>query len=594
MTQADRPRPGRAPFADLFLPIAIAVLTLLAFGPALQGDFVSWDDDRNFITNPDYRGLGITQLRWMWSTFHLGHFVPLSWMSLGLDFEIWGMEARGYHLTNLLLHAVAALALYAIARRLLTLSVTTERDVARRTTAVALAAAFGALLFAVHPLRTESVAWITERRDVLSGSLSLLSLYCYLRAHEDGHGMRRWYWGALALFGCGVLSKGTVLTLPALLLVLNVYPLRRLGGASGWWNVATRRVYAGLVPFALVGGATAVMSFVALQEVPQLPPTGKVAVSLYGLAFYTWKTLAPTQLAPLYTLPLDLDPFAARYLSSGAMVLAITATLIGLRRRWPALLATWIVFVLALFPMLGFHQNGPQIVADRYTYHAAPVLSLLAAGALLLAFRSRQRRLAILASAAGVLTLGALTWRQSRIWVSSEALWAQVIRVDTMGWIGENNWGNILMMKGRFAQAERHFGLAADRHPGYAEAFNNLGVSRAQQGRAAEAVEPLRRALAIRATYDEAQVNLGTALAQLGEPEQAMREFEGALRINARNTAAHVNWGNALLRLQRPLEAIPHYKEALRIEPENVAARTNLEVARSQSAPRSAPLSARR
>lgn len=614
MTRTDPPRASRASFANLVLPLAVVLLSILAFGPVLQGDFVSWDDDRNFVTNPDYRGLGLAQLRWMWSTFHLGHFIPLSWMSLGLDFKIWGMDARGYHLTNLLLHALAALILYAVARRLLTWSATGDPEEARRTTPVALAAAFGALLFAVHPLRAESVAWITERRDVLSGSFSLLSLYCYVRAAERGPRTARWYWGSVALFLGGVLSKGTVLTLPALLLVLNLYPLRRIGGASGWWNESTRRVYAGLVPFAIVAAAAAVMSLFALQEVPQLPPTGKVAVSLYSLIFYTWKTIAPTELAPLYTMPRDLDPFATRYVLSGVMVLAITATVVGLRRRWPALLATWAVFILALFPMLGFHQNGPQIVADRYTYHAAPVLSLLAAGALLLAFRSRHRRLAIGVSAAVVLVLGTLTWRQSRIWVSSEALWAQVIRVDTAGWIGENNWGNILMGQGRFAEAERHFRIATARNPGYSEAFNNLGVSLLRQGRPADAVEQFRQAIVLRPAYDaaagalaennwgtvlmqqgqlaeaerrfrlaterapdfaEAFNNLGVSLVRQGRAAEAVEPFRRALAIQTTYDEAQVNLGAALAQVGEAEQAIEQYERALRVNPRNTAAYVN-------------------
>lgn len=574
-------RPG-APLADWILPLAIALLSILAFAPVLQGDFVAWDDDRNFVTNFDYRGLGLTQLRWMWTTFHLGHYIPLSWMSLGLDYTIWGMDARGYHLTNLLLHAFVAVMVYLLARRLIAAAVELRAD-EPETPWIQVAAAIGALLFAVHPLRAESVAWITERRDVLSGSFALLSLYCYLRGAEEGRRAVRWYWGAVGLFLCGILSKGTVVTLPALILVLNVYPLRRIGWANGWFRPENLRVYAGLIPFGIISLFASAMSLVALPDVPQLPTAGKIAVSLYSLAFYTWKTFAPTDLAPLYTLPRVVDPLETRFILSGVFVLVISGAALALRRRWPAFLTAWIAFVLALFPMLGFHQNGPQIVADRYTYHATPVLAILAAAALALLFRTRFRQLALGASLAALVALFALTWKQSRIWVSSEALWAQVIRVDTRGWIGENNWGNILMGKGELVEAERHFRLAIERNPGYAEAFNNLGVALVRQGRANEAVEPFSRALAVLSSYDEAEVNLGGAFSQLGEHERAIERYRRALQINTRNTAALINWANALLRLERPLEAIPLYESALAIEPGNSVARTNLGVAHAMA-----------
>ena len=579
-------RPG-APLADWILPLAIALLSILAFAPVLQGDFVAWDDDRNFVTNFDYRGLGLTQLRWMWTTFHLGHYIPLSWMSLGLDYTIWGMDARGYHLTNLLLHAFVAVMVYLLARRLIAAAVELRADEAE-TPWIPVAAAIGALLFAVHPLRAESVAWITERRDVLSGSFALLSPYCYLRGAAGGRRAARWYWGAVALFLCGILSKGTVVTLPALILVLNVYPLRRIGWATGWLRPENLRIYAGLIPFGVIALFAAAISLVALPDQPQLPIAGKLAVSLYSLAFYTWKTVLPTDLAPLYSLPHVVDPLEMRFVSSGAVVLLITGAALALRRRWPALLTAWIAFVLALFPMLGFHQNGPQIVADRYTYHATPVLAILAAATLALLFRTRFRQLALGTSLAVLGALFALTWKQSRIWVSSEALWAQVIRVDSRGWIGENNWGNILMGNGEIVDAERHFRLAIARNPDYAEAFNNLGVALVRQGRAVEAVEPFTRALAARASYDEAEVNLGGAFSQLGEHERAIERYRRALQINARNTAAMINWANALLRLARPLEAIPLYESALGIEPGNTLARTNLGVAHAMVAALSA------
>src|SRR3989442_14442075 len=234
-------------------PLLVALLTLTAFLPTLQNQFVSWDDDKNFLENPHYRGLGWTHLRWMCTT-HLGHYIPLTWMTLGLDYLLWGMNPLGYHLTNLLLHAANAAVFFFILRRILTLALPSPSE---RGHALAVSAGFAALVFAIHPLRVESVAWATERRDVLSGLLYLLTILIYLRTCERGARGRGWYWLSVAVFVCALLSKSMVVNLPVVLLILDVYPLRRLGGASGGWGEPARRVYVEKIPFVLLAAAAA-------------------------------------------------------------------------------------------------------------------------------------------------------------------------------------------------------------------------------------------------------------------------------------------------------------------------------------------------
>jgi len=233
--------PPRRWASHLAVPAVLALASFVVFLPALDAGFVNWDDDENFLDNPNYRGLGATQLRWMFTTFLMGHYIPVTWMSLGLDYVVWGMRPAGYHLTNLLLHAANAVLFYFMALRLL------RARVADRSThgslALTLGSAFATLLFAVHPLRAESVAWITERRDVLSGLFYLGAIVAYLRYCDGGvpegsrtRGTRRWYWASLGLFALALLSKAMTVTLPVILLVLDVYPLRRLGdgGHRSW------------------------------------------------------------------------------------------------------------------------------------------------------------------------------------------------------------------------------------------------------------------------------------------------------------------------------------------------------------------------
>src|SRR5437879_3210461 len=334
-------------------PSLVALLTLAAFLPALQNQFVRWDDDENFLDNLQYRGLGWMRLRWMWTTFHMDHCAPLTWMTLGLDHVLWGMNPLGYHLTSLLLHAANAAVFYVVVLRILTLAVPRLAD---RGRALAASAGFTALVFAIHPQRVESVVWVTERRDVLSGLFYLLTILVYLRACAPEAPGRRSYWLSVALFGCALLSKSMAVSLPIVLLILDVYPLRRLGGPLGWWSEPARRVYVEKIPFVLLAAAASALAVRAqvllhsMAPLDQLSVPARLAVSAYGLSFYLWKMLVPSNLSPLYERPLAVDPLAMPFILSYGVVLAITAIALALRRRVPGLSASWSAYVVALLP----------------------------------------------------------------------------------------------------------------------------------------------------------------------------------------------------------------------------------------------------
>src|SRR5712692_4263556 len=335
------------------VPVLIALVTFAAFLPTLQNQFVNWDDDKNFLGNPHYRGLGWTHLRWMWTT-HMDHYIPLTWMTLGLDYLLWGMNPVGYHLTSLLLHAANAVVFFFVVRRILTLALPALSE---RGHALAVSAGVAALVFAIHPLRVESVAWVTERRDVLSGLFYLLAILMYLRACERGERGRGWYRLSVAVFGCALLSKSMVVNLPVVLLILDVYPLRRLGGTLGWWSAPARRIYVETIPFVLLAAsasAIAVMaqfSIHAAVSLAQLSVPGRLAVSAYGLSFYLGKMLVPVNLSPLYMLPATVNPWATPFLLGYGVVVGITALAVALRRRVPGLPAAWAAYVVVLVPV---------------------------------------------------------------------------------------------------------------------------------------------------------------------------------------------------------------------------------------------------
>src|SRR5213594_3172400 len=573
------------------VPVLIAVVTFATFLPALHNQFVNWDDDKNFLENPHYRGLGWTQLSWMWTT-HLGHYIPLTWMTFGLDYLLWGMNPLGYHLTNLLLHAANAVVFFFVARRILTLALPGPSE---RGHALAVSAGVAALVFAIHPLRVESVAWVTERRDVLSGLFYLLTILGYLRDCEPGKRGRGWYWLSVALFGCALLSKSMAVSLPIVLLILDVYPLRRLGGSLGWWSEPARRVYVEKIPFVLLAAAASALAVRAqslvhsMAPLDQLSVPARLAVSAYGLSFYLWKMIVPSNLSPLYERPLTVDPWAMPFVLSYGLVLATTGIALALRRRVPGLSAAWSAYVVVLLPVLGIVQIGSQIAADRYTYLASLGWAILAGAGLGSSWRTSSRSrtgtptaLPLAGIATGVVVaLGVLTWSQAQVWHDSERLWTHALATGYDSVAAQNNLGRQLVGQGKPAEAIEHFQQALRIRPD-ADAHNNWGLALAQQGKPAEAIEHFREALRIKPVLAEAHNNWGMALDLQGKLAEATEHFQQALRSKPDYAEAHYGWAGALLAQGRPTEAIEHFQQALRIKPDYADAHNNWGVALAQ------------
>ena len=541
--------------------LAVFGLTFLAFLPAIGGQFLSWDDSKNFVANPWYRGLGPERLQWMWTTTLLGHYVPISWMSLGLDYALWGMDPRGYHVTNIVTHAANAVLVFFLARRIFSLTDDSQSS-ARQTD---LAAAFAALVFSLHPLRVESVAWITERRDVLSLFFGLATVLLYLRSVEDSNQARRWYGLSLLAFLCAVLSKATTVTVPAVLAILNVYPLRRIGGDAGWKSASARRVYAELAPFALISLVGGIGSIAALPLGAQLSTGGKLAVAAYGVVFYLWKTLLPIGLSPLYQLPPRLNPAGPMFIASGVVVFVLVIAAWFIHRKRPGLTTAFAIWLVITLPLLGAVQNGNQIAADRYTYHAAPALALLAGALLLAAERAFRPSLAI--GALVLVVLGALTWHQTGYWHDSVALWSRALAVDSTNAIAHNDLGIELAAAGQTSEAIAHYKTAIALDPNYAHPHNNLGFELEHRRQIEPALAEYRTAVQINPGYVEAELNWGNALLSLGKNEEAIEHYKRAALLDPKHEGAQFNWGVALMRLGRTSEAVQHFSSAMELDP---------------------------
>jgi tetratricopeptide (TPR) repeat protein len=537
------------------LPCLVCAATVITFLPALDGQFLNWDDEENFLRNEGFRGLGLPQLRWMFSTSLMGHYIPLTWLSLGVNYVTGGLEPRGYLAGNVLLHAGAAVLAFLIARRLLAAAL---RDRAPGY-AVELGAAFAALVFAVHPLRVESVAWITERRDGLSGVWYLLAAWAWLRAVDEGDGIRPGFYAlSLGAFVAGLLSKASGVMLPFAFLVLDAYPLRRL--SLGW-----RRLIGEKLPHIALGGLGAAAALWAVRQGTMMTSYGdyglgaRIAMTAYSFMFYPWKWVWPVGLSPMYELPARIDPLAPRFLLPLVAWVLGTAALIALRHRWPAGLAAWAYSSLMLLPVSGIVHAGFQLAHDRYSYLSGLGLALLAGGALVAVLRAGAEsrltpRLAVLLGATAavvVLGLAAQSWRQSKIWRSSEVLWAWAVDLDPECAICHNNLGSaIIHSPSRTALspavAETHFRRAIALRPGRPTFYHNLGGALALQGRHADAEAPLREFLRLSPQTPEAPGRLGMIYVDQGRYAEAIPLLRRALAMEPRFTAARADLVRAL------------------------------------------------
>jgi len=540
----------------------------LAFLPALSNGFVIWDDDLNFTDNPVYRGLGSSQLYWMFTTLLGGHYQPLTWLTLGLDYTLWGMDARGYHATSLLLHAANAVCCYFLILALVDAATSPGgegRPADRRERVprwyddparLHAAAAAGALVFALHPLRVESVAWVSERRDVLSGLFLLVTVLAYLRAHAPAlpaARRRRWKVVSLVLFLASLLSKAWGITLPVVLLILDVYPLRRPARGESLRTLLLEKV-----PYALLAGAAAIVAFAAqaltpeMRTVAQHGVVARLAQAAYGLVFYPVKTLLPLRLSPAYLLETPLDVTAPRYVVSTLVVIAITVAAIRWRRRAPWALASWLCYGAIVSPVLGLAQTGPQLVADRYSYLALiPLAALVAVGIGALSV-GRERWVAAAATAT-LVVVGVLTFQQTRVWHDSLTLWNHTLALDPENHIAWTNRGWARQLGGDVASAIDDYTRAIAANPEYALAYYDRGTARDGRGDLDGAAADYSAAIALGWGDPRPFNNRGYVRHRQGDLHAAVRDYSRALAM------ASPDWGHRPLvegNLARALEAL--------------------------------------
>ena len=546
------PSPQRS-WIRIAIPAAAACLAFAALTPALSGEFVNLDDPVNFVSNDAWRGVGKAQLAWMWSHFD-GHYQPLTWLSHGIEFALFGLSPRAFHTTNLLLHAANTVLAYLVFLALLARSPGLAAH--RNDDRVRWAAGAGALLFALHPLRVEAVAWITERRAVLFLFFALLSVLFYLRSTApELAAVRRRGLAAIsvACFALSMLSNALCMTLPVLLLVIDAYPLRRLRGLADlparvvekWpWFAVTIAGMAAQLYAQSAGNAIDPESTYGLADMLTQPG--------YRLSFYLWKTAVPTGLYPMYTLPLVRDPWSTTNLLCAAGVLTITGVLIAFARRAPALLAGWLAFALLLSPVLGLVQVGYHFAADRNTYFAGLVAALLCSGGLAWLWTRGRLVGPTAALAAGVISLyGVMSFEQAKTWRSSVAMWSNALEHDQDSYVAHYSLGHELYDRGEFDLAIDHYTRAIFARDDDARFWYNRGVSWAAKREPTRAIADFDRAIEIDAGHWMAYSNRGVLHMMRGDDELAVDDFTRAIDLMPTGSGlylsrarAHENLGN--------------------------------------------------
>lgn len=549
------------------LAVLIAATVFAVFGRTCQFDFVNYDDDKYvFLSSRIGAGLSWQNAANAFLHSHAANWHPITTLSHMFDCEMWGLRAGGHHATSVLLHSAAAVGLFLALFRL---------------TGACWPSATVALLFAVHPLRAESVAWISERKDVLSGLWFAAILWAYARYASREFSVVR-YLLVVVTFALGLLSKSMLVTVPGILLLLDYWPLRRFAAVN------TRRLFGvplGLlvekVPLLLMSAITALATMLAHRAakppVDYIPLPLRIANGLISYATYLGQFVWPMNLAPFYPHPTVAPPLWQPVAAAGLLV-AITALAVIARRKHPYLLVGWLWYLMMLLPVIGFIRQGDQAHADRYTYLPQIGIAIIVVWSVAqVPVTWRPRRIALPAMAvAAVLALGALAIPQVGIWRNSETLWRHTLQVAPDNWIARVNLGSEYKLRGNNDAAIAEYREAIRIRPDYALALCNIGSAFLNTGQMKDAEVYLRRAVELDKEFGEAYYNLGTVLAMQRRDDEAIQAFRNCLRTLPRFALAHNNLAVVLTNHDRLDEAETHYRQALAIKPDYDDANFNL------------------
>jgi len=537
--------------------LVLAAAALAVFWGALRCDFVNYDDPTYVTSNADVRhGLTRAGVAWAFETGAASNWHPLTWLSHMADVQFYGLNPAGHHLTSVLLHSANAALLFLVLNAM---------------TGALWRSAVVAALFALHPLRVESVVWISERKDVLSTLFWMLTVWTYFKFQTSN--LKSYYFASVACFACGLMAKPMLVTLPFVLLLLDYWPLRR----PMRWRLLIEKI-----PFSILAAVSSAVTFVvqrrggSVSPLTGLPLSARIGNALISYVRYLAKFFWPARLSVLYPHP---GHWPVWQVAGAALLLAgITACVIWRGRAQPYLAVGWFWFLGMLAPAIGLVQVGIQSMADRYSYLPLAGVSIMAVWGVSDMLGQRPGGRWILGTAGGVAIAACivLTPLQARYWRDSDALFEHAIEVTKDNYLAYNNLGYFLSNRGESEKAMLYYKSSLQINPNYDEAHNNLGYELAQLGRYQEATNEYIKALSLNPGLTEAHNNLGNALGSLGLSDAAMHEYQVALEENPRHADAHNNYGIALAMNGRLDEAIAHFRLAVLYKENYASAHSDL------------------
>jgi tetratricopeptide (TPR) repeat protein len=589
---------------------AAAIITFAVYLAALRNGFIpEWDDGDYVLNNPYIRSFNLAFLKWAFCNFYASNWHPLTWISHAADYAIWGVNPLGHHLTSVILHTVNTFVVVVLIMRLQQAAIGArpngrEASVQDRHGMLITAGVTG-LLFGLHPLHVESVAWVAERKDLLCALFFLLSIQRYMRyvtSADDrpaGHALlgrfvTKEYLLSLGFFILALMSKPMAVSLPAVLLILDWYPFRRLR------SVKTARVLlVEKIPFVACSIVSAVLTILAqrawgsIVELQTLPLSSRLAVAAQSLLLYLWKMAVPRDLIPYYPYPKDISPFSVGFLFAFAGVIAISIFCVIIAKRHKLGLTLWGYYVVTLLPVIGIVQVGSQAMADRYTYlpSLAPFLLLGAVASWsyrktisLNGARSVVMKLFLGAGILMFVGLSFLSLRQIRIWESGISLWSYVVEKEPeKDSIAYTNLGSAYQKKGELDKAIENYDKAISLNPKDYLAYNNRGAILGKVGQFDEAIESYNKAILSNPGDYKAYFNRGLTYDQMGRIYDSIQDFQRALALNMRDPRAiawaYNNLGILYGKAGMDDESLAAFNNSIAIEPNNLATYYNRGIA---------------
>jgi protein O-mannosyl-transferase len=575
---------------------------LVVYLASLQNGFIAeWDDGEYVLNNPYIRSISLGFLRWAFFDFHASNWHPLTWISHAIDYAVWGANPLGHHLTNVILHAVNAFLVVMLIMRMQGIATGTTPSGQERSVldehGMLITAGVTGLLFGLHPVHVESVAWIAERKDLLCALFFLLSIAGYVKyvtviGNEPiDQGVRtryvkKEYLLSIGFFILALMSKPMAVSLPVVLMILDWYPFRRLRSVKTAWILLLEKLP--FITFSLISSVLTVLAQRAggaIIEIQALPLSSRLLVAAQSLLMYLWKMAVPRDLIPYYPYPKTISFASLEFLFSIALVIGITIFCIIIAKRHRLGLAAWGYYAVTLLPVIGIVQVGSQSMADRYTYlpSLAPFL-IIAVGVSrgynkIMRLNWSRSVIMILFLSAGTVIFAGLSFlsiRQMRVWENGLSLWSYVIEKEsTEVPIAYLHRGVAFDKLGQFENAIKDYNIAIALNSEYYQAYNNRGVVLEKLGQFENALKDYNMAIALNSSHDQAYNNRGVVLEKLGQFENAIKDYNMAITLNPSNYEAYDNLGVLYGNTGSIDKAIENFNKSLAVNPNNVNANYN-------------------